>query len=107
MTESLIFTRVSGDEGPPFTVQDEGFDATGWTITMRVTKPSGLEYTRTAIIDDVGDPGQGVPARYRFPFVTGDLTEGDQLLDLHYTNPAADDFTVPAGFKFTLRVRSE
>ncbi|KKK87866.1 hypothetical protein LCGC14_2748970, partial [marine sediment metagenome] len=45
MAESLTFTRVAGDEGPPFTVTDNGFATTGWTITLRATKEDGAQYT--------------------------------------------------------------
>ena len=107
MSQSLTIYRVAGDAGPALTVTDDGFDTTGWTITMRVTKPNGLEYTRPAVIDVVGDPGAGVPAEYHFDFVAGDLNAGDQAFDLHYEHATLDNFSEPADFKLTLRVRDQ
>ncbi len=106
MAESLTFTRVAGDEGPPFTVTDNGFETTGWAITLRATKEGGAQYTLAAVIDDVGDVGAGTPAQYHFDFGVGDLEKGDQKFDLHFVNPSSDDFSIPDDFKMTLRVRA-
>ncbi len=108
MAVSLTFPRVAGDIGPPYSVTDEGFDATGWLITFRSTKANGEQYTRPAVIDDFGDPGAGTPARYHFDFEPEDLLgAGDQAFDLHFSKISDADFSIPEGFKFTLRVRNK
>lgn len=106
MARSLTYRRVAGDEGPPFTVTDDGFETTGWTITLRGTKPSGEEYTIPAVVAVVGDIGAGTPAEYSFSFTPAILTKGKHSFDIHYANAGEDDFSLPAGFKMTLVVRA-
>lgn len=106
MPTSRLFHRVAGDEGPPFTVIDEGFETTGWTITLRSTKADGQQYTRTATIDVVGDTGAGVSAEYHFDFLAADLAAaGDQSFDIHYAHAVDADHSLPSNHKLTLRVR--
>lgn len=105
MPQSQLIFRVAGDDGPPITVEHAGFDTTGWTITARFTKPSGEQYTLAAVIDVVGDPGNGIPAEYHFDFGAGDITAGDQLFDFFFAHATLADHATPARFKMTMRVR--
>lgn len=101
----FVAPRVEGDLGPPLTVSYAGFETTGWTITARITKASGEEYTLPAVIDDIGDIGAGVDAEFHFDFTAGNLVRGDQLLDLHFAHATVPDFSLPGEFRLTMRVR--
>lgn len=99
--------RVEGAIEDSITITYNGFDATGISLAARFVKGTGGEYTRNAVVDDVGNPGLGEPARFTIPFMAGDLTVGDQKFDLSFTSPLAPDFALPREFKLTLRVREQ
>jgi hypothetical protein len=97
--------RVAGDDGPAITVTHRNVNVTGWTITARFTKPDGSPYTRTATVTETGD-GADTPAEYYFQFQAGDLTEGDQEFDFHYSDASIDDFSIPDKNTMIMRVRA-
>ncbi len=106
MPRSQMIFRVAGDEGPPITVKHKAFDTTGWTITARFDPASGSPYVLDAVIDVVGDPGNGIPALYHFDFGAANLAvQGDQKYDLHLAHATLANHSRPAREKVTLRVR--
>ena len=69
----VISTYTQGDTLPVLSRNyDAGVtDISGWTITLRVQRPSQPVLEKTASIDD------GPAGDFSFTFVAGDLVEGD------------------------------
>lgn len=67
----LIKDYSVGSTAPPIDFEWQGEDITGYTIELEVCFENGQHKTLMPIIDNVGDPGNNIPAAFHFDIPTG------------------------------------
>ncbi len=83
-----VIHLVENDLLPFLAVEWEGQDITGFTILLHVRKPSGLKFSRAAVVDDFNVGGGGT-ALFHFEWVAGDLCVGLSEAEIETFDPSA------------------
>ncbi len=98
-----VLEFVENDLLPWLDVEWESQDITGYTINLHVRQPTGLRFTRVAVIDDANVGGLGT-ARFHFEWQPGDLIKGNSEAEIEIIDPSAR----PETFKgLVLKVEEE
>jgi hypothetical protein len=105
VSRQLLTHRVDGDLGPPLSFQFRHVDVTTWTIKGYFEHEGGSNWITDAVVTQTGD-GADVPAEFHFPFLAGQLAEGEITATVEFDDVSFDRFSYPPEQPFRIQVRA-
>ena len=63
------------------------------TYRLNVEREDGTRFRKPAVVDEVGDPGNGVPAAFHFEWEPGDLVRGRHHAEVEVFDGAFNETT--------------
>lgn len=93
MGRTHIIELVEGDRLPDLPFEFAGEDITGMQIFLNIEREDGARFRKPAVVDEVGDPGNGVPAAFHFEWEPGDLVRGRHHAEVEVFDGALNETT--------------